>query len=380
MPKNKYTIYGSDQLHEQIDREIAIIQNALLKSFGVDFMESLVLMGGYGRGEGTVLLTGGKEQHFNDYDFFVVTRQKISSKQKEVLQCLEKELSLEIGIEVDLYPVDKESFVHFPLSVMDYEMQAKSIIPYGNQNILQEMPFYDVDKLPPEEGSRLLLNRGILLLYDKFALLRQESFSAKEREKLIKYLFKALLAMGDSYLLANKTYDYSYSKKIAWIKKIKKSPFPKFDALRKSYLEAVEFKMRVDFSRYDKRDLKAWLEESIELFESYFRWYEEKRLGQAITSWKEYESLILKESLQQSPWKILKNVVINIREFGFTHILNHPIWATCYPRYRLFAMLPDFFSVEKSNIKNNKFLINQDLESNNKRLFDAFWNVWLKYS
>jgi hypothetical protein len=380
MAKHKYTLYGSEELHTAIDQDIELINNSLKELLSENCIEALVLIGGYGRGEGTVQITNNLESPFNDYDFFVVTKYKLDDSQKHLLKQLEKSLTAKVGLEVDLYPIDKKSFINSPPSLMNYELLSKSIIALGNQNILQEMTPCDINQLPISEGTRLLLNRGMLLIYSKERLAQETPLTEDERQQLIKYILKAMLAIGDSYLLTSGQYHYSYLEKIERINKTTEIKLQNFELLRQKYLEAVDFKMKVDFTIYRGRDIKTWLDESLKIYEEYFRWFEEKRLQTGIPSWNLYQQLISKNSFPKSFLRLAKNVLLNIRQFGLLHVLKHPLWSLCYPRARLLALLPLFLRNDLDAQKENLFLINIKQEKAPQEVFNHFWSIWLKYS
>ena len=380
MIDTKYTIYGSKQFEAQIDKHMKQISSTLVDKLGESNIESLVLMGGYGRGEGAVLIRNGIECVFNDYDFFLVTKKKLNSEQKKVISEVADHLTNEIGIDIDLFPIDKKSFTKFPLSLMSYEMKVKSHIPYGNQAILNSLPDYNVSNLSELEGTRLLLNRGILLIYCKNILENQQHICDEEVEKIIKYIFKALLAVGDSYLLINKIYHHGMAEKKIIISEHSNSGFLYFEQLRDMYLEAIEFKTMVDYKRYKNRILHKWLRDTIKLYECYYHWYEEQRLNKSIADWRHYRSLIISESLKTPPTELMKNILINLKTFGPWHTMRHPVWALAYPRHRLYAMLPRLLFESDNKYSRSAFLLNKSGESDFQAVFKAYWKLWLKYS
>ena len=378
MANHRYTIHGSEELHCRIDEDIKLITDRLVQEFGDSAIEALVLIGGYGRGEGAVLLINGEEKTFNDYDFFLVTKERLEEEEKMRLQKIAEETTKATGIEVDLYPVDKSTFLKFPLSLMNCEMKYGSIIPYGNKNILKELPDYDFKDIPPSEGTRLLLNRGILLQYVYQKLLHKDKLSEEESLQLIKYVFKALLAIGDSYLLSHGKYNISYPVKLETIN----SSIEDLDCwseIQKSYKSAVDFKLKVDFETYKDLDIKLWVKQSTRLFTAYFQWYEKRRLRADFNSWDSYAQAVLKSSRQRSPKAFIKNILLSIRNFGLAHTICHPLLASCYPRTRLYAMLGHFFDKEGKVLK-NQFLVGSKYSDDAEKVFDQFWSLWLKYS
>jgi len=73
----------------------------------IDHVRALILGGGYGRDEGGVLISKGKEYTFNDYDFFVIidqVSQRIKKRIDRQFHDLHKKLTPVIGIDVDFGP------------------------------------------------------------------------------------------------------------------------------------------------------------------------------------------------------------------------------------------------------------------------------------
>src|SRR3989339_1840041 len=97
----KYTVAGSPQFEQRLGNELQRIVTAVRDLPQAPPIEAIVLMGGYGRGEGTPLHKDGIEQPFNDYDLMVIcgnlsyqTRQHFQKR----LRMLEKELTDQLGI------------------------------------------------------------------------------------------------------------------------------------------------------------------------------------------------------------------------------------------------------------------------------------------
>ncbi|RKX35639.1 MAG: hypothetical protein DRP64_19235, partial [Verrucomicrobia bacterium] len=95
----KYTTRGSTDLDAQIDADLRRIAKVTSPH-----APSGVLLGGYGRGEGTPFINpDGSQSPFNDYDLVVVV-DSLNGKVRQKFQTLEKQLTAELGLSVDLCP------------------------------------------------------------------------------------------------------------------------------------------------------------------------------------------------------------------------------------------------------------------------------------
>jgi len=72
-----YTGYKSKKVDAAIEGHIRIIADAVKKGIGDDFV-SLILVGGFGRGEGSVKILKDNVVPLNDYDLYVVTKNSVS--------------------------------------------------------------------------------------------------------------------------------------------------------------------------------------------------------------------------------------------------------------------------------------------------------------
>ena len=71
-PKFTYTYNKKVQI--RIISDLNIIKNELLKY--IPEIKALILAGGFGRGEGSVLLQDGLVQPINDYDIYIILPEK----------------------------------------------------------------------------------------------------------------------------------------------------------------------------------------------------------------------------------------------------------------------------------------------------------------
>ncbi len=262
----KYTVRGSKELDARIDDDLDRIRKA-----AAPYCEAGILLGGYGRGEGTPFITAdGSQEPFNDYDMIVIVA-AVTPVLKAQFQRLEQELTEEVGLRVDLYPYVRRKLASCEFSLLNYEMKYNHMVIWGDPHILDAMPRYRHQTIPLSEGSRLLMNRGKLLLDIKRRLATAKPFTEEERVRYIKFISKVLLAFGDCALLAAGRYDISYEVKKNRIPMIGHPP--NRDFIIAGYMCAIDLKEWGDYHALQELDIDAQVKKTIEVFCRFLPWY-----------------------------------------------------------------------------------------------------------
>jgi len=261
-----YTIRGSEELDNKIDVHMEHIKKTVMPH-----CDALILLGGYGRGEGTPFIKpDGSQAPFNDYDMVVVV-DTVNSAVRIHFQALERQLTEDLMIPVDLCPYAKSELPSREFSLLNYEMKYGHMVIWGDENILDALPDYPHDRIPLSEGSRLLLNRGKLLLDIKRRLSKAEALTERERLKFIKFIHKVKLAFGDAALLAAKQYDISYATKKGRIQEI--GGCPERGVVIEGYREAVELKEWGDFRVFGDYDIPQAFNAVTETYLRFLPWH-----------------------------------------------------------------------------------------------------------
>lgn len=164
----KYTVYNQDfidfSVQAHIDLAVAKIKKRMPQAV------SVILVGGFGRAEGSVKICGQNIEPLNDYDMYVIMprNEKVSEKKADKLM---KEIEKEAGTSgFSLYESSKKAYyfdIRFlsrnklsklPPFIKYYEMKHSSYIVYG-RDIREEIAEYKPHELPLSEGVRFLFNR-----------------------------------------------------------------------------------------------------------------------------------------------------------------------------------------------------------------------------
>jgi hypothetical protein len=182
MPRRPYTAHDTPELVERIDRDVATVVDTVRRAD--PGLRSLVLTGGFARGEGAVL--EGAPQ--NDYDFVAVRGLRRPSVPYERLRA---DLEARLGLHVDLAPVAAWRLGWVSPSIFWYETALRGRVVWGD-DLLARIPVRSPAQVDPAEGLRLLVNRAAgLLLYSEAGAPARRLQAAK-----------ALLAAADVHLLA----------------------------------------------------------------------------------------------------------------------------------------------------------------------------------
>lgn len=343
--RDRYTLDGDASVEDRIARDQALIADSVQALLSPPEFRALVLMGGYGRGEGGYVVRDGRPAPYNDYDYFVVVRGLDRNRRQGLGQDLAvraRELGQAVGVEVDFALLREEALPAAEYSLMNAEMLWGHRVVAGDPDVLKAMPPMPFGRLPPGEITRLLLNRGALLLMNQKRLAEGGSLSAEAQEVCFKYLFKAVLACGDARLAGNQAYHPSYVKKRELLQSLDWAGKEPFLVL---YSQAWENKFHPDYGRYLGEDAAAWQERVVGVWLDTLLWFERGRLAKSIPGWDAYGSPSIPKGQTGGSWGGLRNLAINLRDFGLAELLRRPRWCLRYPRERLISALPSLLSM-----------------------------------
>lgn len=228
-----YTVLEDKRVDEAVERDLRLIAERIRE---VTPALSIILGGGFGRGEGSVLLEAGRVQPVNDYDIFVV----IPDGFEMDMRPLSKEIAREIGIRlIDLIPIKLAELNNLPPSQINYDLKYGGRVLWG-ENMLELIPMYKYGHVLPESGKTLLLNRLICAIEAFSENFEMHAMTTSERFFLINQTGKVISACVEALLMKKDKYHHSYRKR----QEIFTSEFPDKIGLQQLNEYATEFKIR----------------------------------------------------------------------------------------------------------------------------------------
>ena len=300
-------------------------------------LRTIILSGGYGRGEGAVEFTNKKPRILNDFDIYVITEKQIPDK---VLEKLGKECSILIGkggleypenykmkfdfntfFNVDIRCLVYKRLRYLPPTIRYFEMKNATTILYG-ENIFPLIPEIKPNNLPVSEGIRILSNRMMSMF-----LSMKEDYLKKEPTKdeigiVNYYIAKAYIACCEALLTFSGDFRATYEERNEIFKKIYRRKFPELyrvlPGLEKKVDFATRYKMNPDIKKMDYE--REWFN-ARKCITEVFRYIILSVTKKEKASWEELSKIIDKE-LPKYYFKdyadfMMKSFKVNFRVLGF---------------------------------------------------------------
>jgi hypothetical protein len=414
-PTLRWTLDGDAGVEARIGADQRLIAQAVLKTVPAAQLVALVLMGGYGRGEGGFVETPDGPAPYNDYDYFVIVRNcggAARAALRGALATLGAALQEQVGVEVDLELLPADRLERAEPSLVFAEMHWGHRVLAGEPRVLNAMPRMAFHRLPPGEITRLMLNRGALLLMNQQRLAERppgepaaEALHA-ERPELLKHVCKAVLACGDARLAAAGMYHPSYPEKLRRLESLQapasgpasvlasvpgSAPTfaPAFAPARSSATDHAAFlelyriayaqKFRPDYAALGDAPVAQWQDRAVSLWAETLRTFETARLGRTVRDWHAYCRTFPAKG-QRS--RLSRNLGVTLRDFGPLELMRRPARAMRYPRERLIGALPLLLTEpgDGASLRCAARALGLPGRSERQRLTQRFLDLWSRYA
>jgi hypothetical protein len=257
MSKVRYTLEGNIAVEKLIANIIEEVKVSLEPHLPKGHWTSLLLIGGYGRGEGGAeTLTDGTQRPHNNLDLLLITRGLSNDERVELKAKLDSilgKLAYKHSVGMDLGMIDETKLRHSPAMVMWYDARFGHKTLLGNADLLLSLTRFTRELIPYWDIRNLMVNRGTLLVINEMIFAKGIK-NEDEYRTVVKHIVKAIIGYGDALLFSNDQYHWSYAQKR---KRMQQMPTVcgRFKAL---YDEAITFRFNPDYTRFVNRDLKQW--------------------------------------------------------------------------------------------------------------------------
>jgi len=281
----RFTARAGPQLEARITKWMQDAADRMEAVLAPREYRAVVLLGGYGRGEGGVERRGGEEFPHNNFDMLVlatVHRRRFAGLKARVQEALAP-LAAECGIGLDAGVVSYARLLRSPCLVMWYDMRHGHKTLLGDPRALSSLERFRRDRIVPDDVRNLLVNRGTLLVIND-ALREQGGRVEDLRRTLVRHAVKAIIGYGDALLFFLGDYHWSYREKQKRMRE-QEGVAPSF---RKLYDAAMEFRFEPDYARFPGGDLEPWLDRLHEELEPVHLLCESLRLRRPGLHWEDY--------------------------------------------------------------------------------------------
>ena len=243
-----YTINSNQKIVSRIDQDLGLIIAMLLEE--VIELSSVILVGGFGRGEGSVVKINGKYQPINDYDIAIIGKAwKNPSKIGEIRH----QLTLKSRIRhIDLSIIQPERLKDLKYNMSNFDLKYGSRVVYGPKNILDTIPEWSMEQMPKKEAITplFLYLSSLLQSYPSERKMTNEDIFWSYQQ-----LTKSILGWSTALLIFEGSYHPSYRKRNEVFQEI----FDSNPLWCNLVQQATDFKLAPILSPIDRADLtKLW--------------------------------------------------------------------------------------------------------------------------
>lgn len=314
-----YTINEDVAADQAVEDVLDVVVKEIVGLLGKD-IRAIVLIGGYGRGEGGVLKTEGGYRLVNDFDIIVFVHnnvRKMEHKYKNALRKLVKEIEPRTnGLkQIDIDITNTQRFRFIPNKVSYYEVKHGHKVLYGDIDLDAIMPEFKTENLPIFDGTMYFYTRGSGLLIPSVYFIKGELGKKANRENFQIELQKACVAMGDALLLMAGEYHFSYQERLKRFRLLntKDSIVPShlMSKIPPFYEWGVEGKLSPSFvweEGLTAQDMVSKWCNVREVFGEFFLWFESKRMKISFENWMEYSKYIFKHGIREPFYVKLREI------------------------------------------------------------------------
>lgn len=286
-----FTYYNNKETEAFLNNVMHEASSVFIDLFSKNQTAALILIGGYGRGEGGIVFENGIYCPHNNLDLLYIYNGKIKSDIVEKANNQLQKISKKYNIGIDMSAINKQKLLKLDGQVVAYDMRYGHKTLLGDSKFLKDHNAFSLYSIDPADIRQLLVNRGTLLLINRI-LLNKQTLTKDEKKLIIKHAIKAIIGYGDALLYFNDAYHWSYAQK-----QTNMSELTNIDKnIKDLYSEAMLFRFMPDYDTFLKKDLKAWNDELISTLSSIHLECEKMNLNETNLDWENYFAVALENN------------------------------------------------------------------------------------
>jgi hypothetical protein len=295
-----YTSYKSTWVDSQIASRVRLITEIILEN--VPYIRSILLTGGFGKGEGSVKITNdGKLVCLRDFDIVVIVdripKERVGRKlYDQIYRSLnltnpEYMLFRFSNFVVDIKFLRKKDLI-YP-DIWFYDLKAASQLLYG-EDLRNSIP-WSKEEIPLSSGLRILFEKatGLLGLFSYADCLKTEKLSEEKKELLIFECYKTFIEICTALCILAGRYEPKYADRAKIFEKLYFNKFPELakvlSDLPKRVAACTSFKLKPDFTEVDDDPVELWFS-TRDYLDIILRFYIKRYVGMPTLNWKNLPS------------------------------------------------------------------------------------------
>ena len=264
----RYTAYDQLWIDEQINSQLHMITKTILEKV-VD-VYSVILFGGFGRGEGSVKIQDKEIIPLCDYDMLVVVNKTPSERIKRELYQklyrglrfgkLEDTLFRHSQFTVDITFKTKDKLTLVP-DIPIYELKSASVLLYGED--VRKIINWTIEDVPPSSALRFLFEKVTGLIgHFSYEYLKGRVLEKWEKENIIYICNKTFLDIAAVLCFLMRRYEPTYVERMKVFSEHYKAELPelyeKLPDLAERVVLATKFKLKPDFNQIKDDSIDLW--------------------------------------------------------------------------------------------------------------------------
>jgi hypothetical protein len=329
----RFTVDGGPELEQHLARTCERITAGVGGLIPRRKLETILLGGGYGRGEGGVWRTPAGDRPYNDLEFYICIRGNRHLNELRfgrALHVLGEILTPQAGIDVEFKITSLHEIASSPVSMFSYDLLVGHVQLIGDATLLTRCTHHgDAARIPLAEATRLLMNRCSGLLFARERLWQPE-FTAADTDFVQRNIAKAQLALGDALLVRDGQYHASARERHRHLERLARvESIPWLRTVAEHHAHGLKFKLHPERSTAAQDELDQMHTAVTELARTVFLALESQRLRTTFETARDYATHPVNKCAEARP---LRTILINAKVLGARTALSAQAWR--HPRER----------------------------------------------